>query len=108
MRRLRLVVFGFAGACFGVCALAANTTPQPVNPAGQWSDYEMILQTDQPLRGTLRQVYIDKVSLRTAKLTKQLPYGTKILARDFEAVSDGKGGWKLVATIWSPARRPPF
>lgn len=104
MRRLRLVVFGFASVCFGIFALAANTTPQPVNPVDQWSDYEMILQTDQPLRGTLRQVYIDKVSLQTAKLDKQLPYGTKIVARDFEAVSDDKGGWKLVDNHLVPGK----
>jgi len=97
MKRGRLaLVFGFGCAWLAVGALAADTAPQPVNPVGRWAEYEMLLQTDQPLRGTLRQVYIDKISWRTARLTKQLPYGSKIVARDFEAVPDSKGGWKLV------------
>src|SRR5215467_12715730 len=96
--------FGLVGAGFGVCALAADTTPRPVNPVSQLSEYEMILQTDQPLRGTLRQVYVDKVSWRAAQATKQLPYGTKIVARDFEAVPDGKGGWKLADNRLVPGK----
>lgn len=104
MSRLRLALFGLAGAFLGVPALATDSTPQPVNPVGHWSDYQMILQTDQPLRGTLRQVYIDKMSWRAAQLTKQLPYGTKLVARDFEAVPDGKGGWKLVNNHLVPGK----
>jgi hypothetical protein len=104
MNRLRLALFGLAGACLSLGALAADSAPQPVNPVGQLSDYEMILQTDQPLRGTLRQVYVDKVSWRAAQSTKQLPYGTKIVARDFDAVPDGKGGWELANNRFVPGK----
>ena len=95
MSRLPSALFGLAGVCMSANVFAADATSQPVNPVGDWSEYEMILQTDQPLRGTLRQVYVDKTSWQTARLTRQLPYGTKLVARDFEAVPDGKGGWKL-------------
>jgi hypothetical protein len=95
MNCLRLALFGLTGTCLALSALAAGTAPQPMNPVSHWSEYEMLLQSDQPLRGTLRQVYIDKVSWQKARLSKQLPYGTKIVARDFEAVPDGKGGWEL-------------
>lgn len=96
MNRPRYALFALAGAFLAAGALAADNAPQPVNPVGHWSEYEMLLQSDQPLRGTLRQVYVDRVSWQTARRTKQLPYGTKIIARDFEAVPDNKGGWELV------------
>jgi hypothetical protein len=104
MNRFRFALLGLAAASIGVPALATDNVPQPVNPAGQWSEYEMILQTDQPLRGTLRQVYVDKASWQTARQTKQLPYGTKIVARDFEAVPDDKGGWKLADNRLVPGK----
>src|SRR5215813_7001656 len=100
----RLAMFGLAGAYFFVGSVAADNVPQPVNPVGHWSEYEMILQTDQPLRGTLRQVYVDKASWKTARLIKRLPYGTKIVARDFEAVPDSKGGWKLMNNHLVPGK----
>jgi hypothetical protein len=103
MKHLRLTPLGFACTCLAAGALAADTPPQPVNPVGHWSEYKMIIQSDQPLRGTLRQVYIDRVSWRTAQQTKQLPYGTKIALRDFEAVPD-KGGWKLVNNRLVPGK----
>jgi len=96
MISFRLALLGLAAACAAAGALAADTAPQPGNPSDHWSDYELIIQSDQPLRGTLRQVYVDKVSWRAAQQTKKLPYGTKIALRDFEAVRDDKGGWKLV------------
>ena len=73
---------------------AAEDTPQVVNPVGRWDEYEMIVQADAPLRGTLRQVYIDRTSGFVARLTGKLPYGTKLVSRDYVGVPDGKGGWK--------------
>jgi hypothetical protein len=75
-------------------ALAADDTPQVVNPVGYWDEYEMVVQADAPLRGTLRQVYIDRASGFVARLTGQLPYGTKLVSRDYVGVPDGTGGWK--------------
>ena len=95
MSRLPFAMLGLVSFCVTAFALAADPARQPVSPVGHWSEYEMILQTDQPLRGTLRQVYVDKTSWQRARLTNQLPYGSKLVARDFEAVPDGKGGWKL-------------
>jgi len=54
----------------------------------------MIIQADMPLRGTLRQVYIDRASGWVARITGKLPYGTKLVMRDYVGVPDGKGGWK--------------
>jgi hypothetical protein len=78
-----------------IAALAADPTPQPVdNPVGKWDDYEMIIQVDVPLRGSLRQVYVDRVSAAEARRTGTLPFGTKIVMRDYEGVADGQGGWR--------------
>lgn len=94
--RWRFIVWLSAGivALSGAAALAAEGTPQDVNPVGYWDDYEMIIQADMPLRGTLRQVYIDRASGWVARITGKLPYGTKLVMRDYTGVPDGKGGWK--------------
>jgi Cytochrome P460 len=94
--RTRLAVFAAAGAlATAVAALAADPTPSPVdNPVGKWDDYEMIIQVDVPLRGTLRHVHVDRVSAAEARRTGKLPYGTKIVMRDYAGVADGQGGWK--------------
>jgi hypothetical protein len=75
-------------------AMAADPVPSVVNPIGKWDDYEMIMQVDVPLRGTLRQVYVDRPSAAETRRTGELPYGTKIVMRDYAGVPDGKGGWK--------------
>jgi hypothetical protein len=94
-RRTRFGLLAIAAALSSAAALAADSTPpEVVNPVGQWEQYEMIIQADMPLRGTLRQVFIDRASGFQARRTGQLPYGTKIVMRDYAAVSDGKGGWK--------------
>jgi hypothetical protein len=55
-----LVLAGVLGAA--LAALAADPVPSPVdNPVGKYDDYEMIIQVDVPLRGTLRHVYVDRV-----------------------------------------------
>ena len=72
----------------------ADATPQVANPIGKWDDYEKIIQVDVPIRGTLRHVHIDKVSAAEARKTGTLPYGTKIVMRDYVGVADGKGGFK--------------
>jgi hypothetical protein len=93
--RIRLALFAAAAGLFAAGGLAAdNAPPAVVNPVGQWDDYEMIIQADMPLRGTLRQVYIDRASAFQARRTGQLPYGSKIVMRDYAGVPDGKGGWK--------------
>jgi hypothetical protein len=89
-------------ALTGILALASatavlgqdSTKPQVANPVGKWDDYELIVHVDVPLRGTLRHVYVDKVSAAEARRTGTLPYGTKIVMRDYIGVSDGQGGWK--------------
>ena len=94
-RQIRFGLFATVVALSSAAALGADSTPpQVVNPIGDWDAYEMILQADMPLRGTLRQVYIDRASGFQARRTGQLPYGSKIVMRDYTAVSDGKGGWK--------------
>ena len=76
-------------------ALAADPSPSPVaNPVGKWDDYEMIMQVDVPLRGTLRHVYVDRVSAAEARRTGKLPNGTRIVMRDYVGEADGQGGWK--------------
>lgn len=95
-RRFRAAFLGLAGAALAATAFAADgKAPQIVNPVGHWTEYEMIIQADAPLRGTLRQVYIDRNSWKTARLTGKLPSGTKLIMRDFDAIPDGKGGWKM-------------
>jgi hypothetical protein len=87
-----------AGALMLLCAAALaadNSPPQVVNPVGNWQDYEMIIQADMPLRGTLRQVYIDRASAFTARVTGKLPYGSKLVMRDYVGMPDGKGGWQM-------------
>jgi len=93
--RTRLAFLAITAALSAVTALAADTaTPEVVNPVGRWDEYESIIQADMPLRGTLRQVLIDRVSAAEARRTGRLPYGSKIVMRDFQGVPDGKGGWK--------------
>ena len=76
MSRNLLGLTATALALLGAAALGAdNSPPQVVNPVGNWQDYEMIIQADMPLRGTLRQVYIDRASGFTARVTGKLPYG---------------------------------
>ena len=94
-RQIRLGLFAIAAGLSSAAALGADSTvPEVANPVGDWDAYEMILQADMPLRGTLRQVYIDRASGFQARRTGKLPYGTKIVMRDYSGVPDGKGGWK--------------
>ncbi len=85
-----VAVLAIATAVLG----ADSTPPQVDNPVGKWDDYELIIQVDVPLRGTLRRVYVDRVSAAQARRTGQLPYGTTIVMRDYVGVPDGQGGWK--------------
>jgi hypothetical protein len=85
-----LVVLATATAVLG----ADSTRPPVVNPVGKWDDYELIIKVDVPLRGTLRHVYIDRASGAEARRTGTLPYGSKIVMRDYAGVADGHGGWK--------------
>jgi|SRR3954468_2702110 hypothetical protein len=95
LRPLFSSLLAIALALSSAAALAADATaPEVVNPVGQWDGYEMIIQADVPLRGTLRQVFIDRASAAEARRSGELPYGTKIVMRDYIGVSDGKGGWK--------------
>jgi cytochrome P460 len=96
MASLRLTLLVTAGALAAtIAAIAADPSPSPVdNPVGKWDDYEMIIQVDVPLRGTLRHVYVDRVSAAEARRTGKLPYGTRIVMRDFVGVADGQGGFK--------------
>jgi len=93
-RRIAVWLPAAIAALSAVGALAAEDAPQVANPVGYWDDYEMIIQADMPLRGTLRQVYVDRASGWVARVTGKLPYGTKLVARDYVGVPDGKGGWK--------------
>jgi hypothetical protein len=94
--RTWLATLTIAGALTtALAALAADPVPNPVdNPVGKYDEYEMIIQVDVPLRGTLRHVYVDKVSAAEARRTGKLPDGTRIVMRDYAAVPDGQGGWK--------------
>jgi len=90
-----LPAFAAAATLLTGAAQGEDTPPQIVNPVGYWAQYEKIIQVDVPLRGTLREVYIDSISGRLARLTGKLPYGSKIVMRDFKAAPDGKGGWLI-------------
>ena len=94
--RARLAILVTAGAlATAIAAIAADPRPSPVDdPVGKWDDYEMIIQVDVPLRGTLRRVYVDGVSAAEARRTGELPYGTKIVMQNYLGVADGQGGWK--------------
>jgi len=96
MRRSALAAVVLAGTlAAAVAAIAADPSPSPVaNPVGKWDDYEMIIGVDVPLRGTLRHVYVDRASAAQARRTGTLPYGTRIVMRDYVGVPDGAGGWK--------------
>ena len=97
MKPRLLPIIVAAAMLLAAAARGADKPPQVVNPVGDWArfaaQYEKIIQVDVPLRGTLREVYIDRISGRLARLTGQLPYGTKLVMRDFGAAPDGKGGW---------------
>jgi hypothetical protein len=90
-----LGLFAIAATLSAAAFAADGTPPEVVNPVGYWDEYEMLIQADMPLRGTLRQVLIDRASAFQARRSGELPYGSKIVMRAFAGVSDGKGGWKM-------------
>ena len=101
-RRLRFGLAVIALASSSAAVLAAEDAPQVVNPVGNWDEYELIIQADMPLRGTLRRVYIDRPSGWVARITGKLPYGSKLVMRDYTAVPDGRGGWKTANDLLVP------
>jgi hypothetical protein len=72
------------------------------NPVGHFEEFEQIMQCDVPVRGTLRLILVDKPSAAQARRTGHLPFGTKIVMRDFLAQRDAGG--KL---LWNEHRLVP-
>jgi len=54
----------------------------------------MIIQADMPAARHVAAGVCRRASGWVARITGKLPYGTKLAARDYVGVPDGKGGWK--------------
>src|SRR5258708_35276008 len=91
-RRIAVWLPAAIAALSAVGALAAEDAPQVANPVGYWNDYEMIIQADMPLRGTLRQGDVGPPAGGGGAVNGQSPDRAKPAPPGYVGRAGGTGG----------------